>query len=208
MKWLVALIFVLTAVGCQSPRIFQDTVKDPVANLVSEDIKQAATYLDKTITTEMSPEADVVAYALSDRVGQPRKELTDSITISKKLKSARNDYNADIKNINKWLDKRQGTELEGTGLNVLGLGGLVMVVGLIVLLVLVPASIPLLIQLVQVIAGTSRAMISSTLKATTSAIEEYKNENPKAAKKLTDKLSVNLDSKEKELIRRAKSGKL
>ena len=206
----IPLIALLPGCGLvQSKRIFQDEVRAPVINTITEDVKAAAKYLDRELTPANAPAAtDAVADALSDRVGPPAAALAAPPQITTDLREAHNDLTHRRDDLNQWLHKRQGTELEGTGFSILGAGGFLLILALIPILLLVPALIPLVIQLVQTIAGTSRNVLKATLKSTTTAIDDWKKDHPDQAQKLLDKLSIKMDAREKTLIKRIKEGQL
>ncbi len=195
--------------GCsvlKEVRVFQDEVKKPIQDNVGEGIRQAASYLDREIAPEMG-DIDVVAGELSDRVGAPR-EKAEPAEIIRNLQSERADLLDERDDLNKWLDKRQGTELEGTGLNLTSIGGVAAIVGLIFLMVLVPTSIPLVFQIIQTIAGTSRKVVAGTVNGITKSIDEWGAENPDEMEKLMHRLRDNLGDKEEAVVRKAKSRKL
>ena len=173
---------------------------------MTEDIKQAADYLSKTV--EAPDEAQGVAIGLSQRVGSPKKPLSDAAAVSSALVKGNATYDKDLARLMKWLDNYEGAELEGTGLSVWGAGGGLVIIGIVVLCVLVPALIPLILQLVQIIAGTSRTVLKQTSASMVHAINEFKKDNPDAAKELTGILSKRMDSNSKTLIEKLKNGKI
>ena len=206
----VSIILILSAgcssVGLQSKRIFQDNVAAPVVKEVTEDIRQAADYLSKSV--EEPTEARGVAIDLSQRVGPPERSINAANDVSAALTKGNRAHENDLSDLMAWLDKREGTALEGTGLSVWGAGGFVVVLLIVVGCVLVPALIPLVIQLVQTIAGTSRAVLRQTGAAMVSAISEWEVENPTEAKELKALLSRKMDTKSKTIVKKLKAGQL
>lgn len=212
MKNRIALILLTLSVsgcstiGLQSKRIFQDEVRKPVIKEVDEDIKEAADYLAKEV--EEPQEAADVALVLSQRVGQPESVQTSPKAIKQALSKGNQNYQKDIDDLNKWLDKREGTELEGTGLSVWGTGGVLIIAALIAIVILVPAIIPLLLQVIRAIAGTSRKVTISTINSFKDGVDEFNSRNPKAAEELKEILSRRMDKKEKAIIKKSKSSDL
>lgn len=207
------LLAVLFSTGCstlgvQGPRVFQDSVKEPVRDLVTEDVKQASEYLAKNVDEETAPEAKEVAVSLSQRVGPPEKSEEDYLKIIADLRKERNDYEAEIRKLNRWLEKREGTDLEGTGLSVFGLGGGLIIVGVVALCVLVPALIPLVFQIIQIIAGTSRRVLKSTVEGTVDAVEEFRKKRPDAIEDLEDLLGRKMDRTSKQVVQKVKKRQL
>ena len=206
----VSIILILGAgcssVGLQSKRIFQDTVAAPVVKEVTEDIRQAADYLSKSV--EEPTEARGVAIDLSQRVGPPERPINAANDVSAALTKGNRSHEDDLADLMAWLDKREGTALEGTGLSLWGAGGFVVVLLIVVACVLVPALIPLVIQLVQAIAGTSRAVLRQTGAAMVSAISEWEVENPTEAEELKALLSRKMDTKSKTIVKKLKGGQL
>ena len=206
----VSIILILGAgcssVGLQSKRIFQDNVAAPVVKEVTEDIRQAADYLSKSV--EEPTEARGVAIDLSQRVGPPERPILAANDVSAALTKGNRAHENDLSDLMAWLDKREGTALEGTGLSVWGAGGFVVVLLIVVGCVLVPALIPLVIQLVQAIAGTSRAVLRQTGAAMVSAISEWETANPDEAEELKSILSRKMDTKSKTVIQKIKAGQL
>ena len=206
----VSIILILGAgcssVGLQSKRIFQDNVAAPVVKEVTEDIRQAADYLSKSV--EEPTEARGVAIDLSQRVGSPERPINAANDVSAALTKGNQAHEDDLADLMTWLDKREGTALEGTGLSLWGAGGFVVVLLIVVGCVLVPALIPLVIQLVQTIAGTSRAVLRQTGAAMVSAISEWEVENPTEAKELKALLSRKMDTKSKTIVKKLKAGQL
>ena len=206
----VSIILILGAgcssVGLQSKRIFQDNVAAPVVKEVTEDIRQAADYLSKSV--EEPTEARGVAIDLSQRVGPPERPILAANDVSAALTKGNQAHEDDLADLMTWLDKREGTALEGTGLSLWGAGGFVVVLLIVVACVLVPALIPLVIQLVQTIAGTSRAVLRQTGAAMVSAISEWEVENPTEAKELKALLSRKMDTKSKTIVKKLKAGQL
>jgi len=209
MKYLLFLTLLLTGcstVGLESKRIFQQEVREPVTKEVTEDIRQASDYLAKHV--EQPSVAKDVAIDLSQRVGQPERPLNEPEAVSSALTKGNTHYERDLSRLMSWLDKREGTALEGTGLSLWGAGGFVVVLLIVVACVLVPALIPLVIQLVQTIAGTSRAVLRQTGAAMVSAISEWEVENPTEAKELKALLSRKMDTKSKTIVKKLKAGQL
>jgi len=81
-----------------------------------------------------------------------------------------------------------------------------MIVVVLGLCILVPALIPLVFQLVQIIAGTSRAVLKQTSSAMVHAINDFKKENPEAAKELKGILSKRMDGNAKAVVKKIESG--
>ena len=206
----VSIILILGAgcssVGLQSKRIFQDNVAAPVVKEVTEDIRQAADYLSKSV--EEPTEARGVAIDLSQRVGSPERPIDAANDVSAALTKGNRAHQNDLADLMTWLDKREGTALEGTGLSVWGTGGFVVVLLIVVACVLMPALIPLVIQLVQTIAGTSRAVLKQTGAAMVSAISEWETENPTEAEELKEIMSRKMDTKSKTIVKKLKDGQL
>ena len=206
----VSIILTLAAgcssVGLQSKRIFQDNVAAPVVKEVTEDIRQAADYLSKSV--EEPTEARGVAIDLSQRVGSPERPINAANDVSAALTKGNRAHEKNLSDLMAWLDKREGTALEGTGLSLWGAGGFVVVLLIVVACVLVPALIPLVIQLVQTIAGTSRAVLRQTGAAMVSAISEWEVENQTEAKELKALLSRKMDTKSKSIVKKLKAGQL
>jgi len=209
MKYLLFLTLLLTGcstIGLESKRIFQQEVREPVTKEVTEDIRQAADYLSKSV--EQPAEAKGVAIDLSQRVGSPARPINAANDVSSALTKGNRAHEDDLADLMTWLDKREGTALEGTGLSLWGAGGFVVVLLIVVACVLVPALIPLVIQLVQTIAGTSRAVLRQTGAAMVSAISEWEVENPTEAKELKALLSRKMDTKSKTIVKKLKDGQL
>lgn len=190
--------------------MFQDQVKEPVDQIITEDIKQASKYLEEEITPDIHLEGSVVADALSDRVGLPKyyPNEPNPLKIEKSLNKERLNYERDLEKLNNWLVKREGTKLEGTGVSVFGVGGVSLIIIVILLCILFPAFIPIFINIVQMIMGTSRAIIKGATNNIVDAIEEYKKERPEEAKELLHKLSKNLDKEHKILVEKIKKKKV
>ena len=206
----VSIILILGAgcssVGLQSKRIFQDNVAAPVVKEVTEDIRQAADYLSKSV--EEPTEAKGVAIDLSQRVGPPERPINAANDVSAALTKGNQAHEDDLADLMTWLDKREGTALEGTGLSLWGAGGFVVVLLIVVACFVSPALILLVIRLVQTIAGTSRAVLKQTGAAMVSAISEWETENPTEAKELKALLSRKMDTKSKTILKKLKAGQL
>jgi len=194
------------SVGLQSKRIFQAEVPPPVIKKVEEDIKQASDYLARTV--EQPQEAAEVAITLSQRVGPPQAKQDNPAAIQASLRKGNASHEKAQDKSNEWLEERQGTKLEGTGLSIWGAGGGIIIVAVIALCFLVPALIPLVIQIVQTIAGTSRAVLSQTVHNIKDAVEEFNKDNPEAAEELKVILSKRMDAKNKAVIQKAKTNQL
>lgn len=176
MRLLLALI-TLTATGCVTTpnlRVGQDKVRPPVVDRVTEGIRQAADYLDTNVTD--GKEA-IVADALAERVGPPNVKLSSERMILNELRSDVKQYRKELKEINEWLAKRQGTKLENTGFNLAGPLGVLSVFLLIGILILFPALIPLVLQIVQLFLGEGRKHYRQALSATVDTIEELKSKH-------------------------------
>ena len=206
----VSIILVMSAgcssVGLQSKRIFQDTVAAPVVKEVTEDIRQAADYLSKAV--EQPAEAKGVAIDLSQRVGPPERPINAANDVSAALTKGNRAHEKNLSALMTWLDKREGTALEGTGLSLWGAGGFVVVLLIVVACLVSPALISLVIQLVQTIAGTSRAVLKQTGAAMVSAISEWETANPDGAEELKSILSRKMDTKSKTIVKKLKAGQL
>ena len=209
MKYLLFLTLLLTgcsSVGLQSKRIFQDNVAAPVVKEVTEDIRQAADYLSKAV--EQPAEAKGVAIDLSQRVGPPERPINAANDVSAALTKGNRSHEDDLADLMEWLDKREGTALEGTGLSLWGAGGFVVVLLIVAACLVSPALISLVIQFVQTIAGTSRAVLKQTGAAMVSAISEWETENPTEAEELKAILSRKMDAKSKAIVKKLKDGQL
>jgi hypothetical protein len=203
---LVLLMSGCASVGLESKRLFQDKVPEPAVKKVEEDIKVAADHLARHV--EEPQEAADVSFALSQRVGPPKAPNDSVEAVKSLLRKGSESYEKEVEENNKWLDKREGVKLEGTGLSVWGTGGLLVGVVALGVLILVPAFIPLAIQIVQVIAGTSRSVLTHTVTNIKDAVEEFNAKNPEAAEELKQILSKRMDAKEKAIIKKAKSNRL
>jgi hypothetical protein len=193
--------------GCstiESKRVFQRKVVEPVVKEVTEDIKQGVDYLAKNV--EEPVEAKTVAIDLAQRVGAPEKPLSAPTDVSKAITKGSVKYDKDVKKVMDWNGKWQGTALEGTGLSILGAGGFLIALIAVGLCILIPALIPLVFQLVQIIAGTSRAVLRQTATSMHSAIKDFEKENPDAAEELKHILSKKMDLKDKSIIKKIENG--
>lgn len=193
-----------STIGLQSKRVFQKEVREGVHKEVTEDIKQASEYLSKS--PDVKNGAKVVAVDLSSRVGLPERPLSDPANVTSELRKGEAEYQKDLAGLNRWLDKYQGTELEGTGLSLWGTGGIVIILVVIGLCILVPALIPLVINLIQIAAGTSRAVLKQTSTAMVHAINDFKRENPDAAEELKGYLSKRMDGNSKAIVKKIEGG--
>jgi hypothetical protein len=203
------LLSLMVMSGCgtmESKRIFQRKVVEPVVKEVTEDIKQGVDYLAKNV--EEPAEAKVVAIDLAQRVGAPEKPLSDPVEVSKAVTKGSVQYDRDVKEAMDWLKKNQGTKLEGTGLSILGTGGFVIVIAIVLLCVFVPVLSPLILNLIQIVAGTSRAVLKQTTTSIHSAIKEFNEKNPKAAEELKGILSRKMDLKSKTIIKKIDHGSI
>lgn len=202
MKYLLVIIFVFLSGCATSPfRVGQDTVRQPVRDVITEDIRQGADYLAREVNETPQKE---VAISLSQRVGSPDRPIDNPDRVQSNLAKGQKDYRDEIERLNAWLEKRAGVKLEGTGINLLGIGGIFLVIGIIIALILVPAFIPLFISIIRSITGAGYSTLKHTSRGIVKAIEEYKSENPSESKKLLEKVSKNLDEKDKILIEKFK----
>lgn len=197
----VAILFFLLLAGCATPnfRIGQDEVRQPVRPLITEDIRQASDFLAREINETPQKE---VAISLSQRVGPPEKPIDNPETVQRNLNRGHSQYAAQLEILNRWLERRAGTKLEGTGINLLGIGGLLIFVGVIVALILIPALIPIFISLIRNLMGVGYNTVKHTSKGIVKAIEDYKKVKPDEAKELLDRIRGNLDEKDKILVER------
>jgi len=86
-----------------------------VVKEVTEDIRQAADYLSKAV--EQPAEAKGVAIDLSQRVGSPERPILAANDVSAALTKGNRSHEDDLADLMTWLDNREGTALEGTGLS-------------------------------------------------------------------------------------------
>ena len=200
---ILLLLSLLFLSACTTPnfRVGQDQVRPPVRDVITEDIRQASDYLAREV--KEGPQKDV-AISLSQRVGAPERKIESPKRVQNNLARGEKNYRAEIERLNRWLERRAGTKLEGTGINLLGIGGVFLFIGLIVLLILVPSLIPMFVSIIRGISGAGYKTLKHTSRGVVKAIEEYKRDNPAEAKNLLDKVSKNLDEKDKILIEKLK----
>ena len=195
--FLIFIIISLSACTTPSFRINQDSVRQPVRDVITEDIRAASDYLAREVNEAPQKE---VAISLSQRVGGPERRIESPEIVQSSLAKGERDYRGEIERLNRWLERRAGTPLEGTGINLMGLGGFFLVGGVILLLILVPCLIPLVVSIFRGISGAGYKTLRHTSKGIIKAIEQHKRDDPQGAKKLLDQVRENLDERDKILV--------
>ena len=213
MKHLVAILLLVAVVyssgcaslGLRSERVLQKKVEQPVYDVITEDVKQASDYIAHESTES---EVKGVAIDLSQRVGAPETPLEDPAAVSDALAKGGGQYQSDLAKLNRHLERYGGRDIEGTGISIWGAGIGFLLIGAIVICVFLPAAVPLVFYLIRLVSGTSRRVLSETVKSVTTGIDEWGKQNPEAFRELKDSLSKRTDNAHKSVIQKARVGNL
>ena len=197
----IAALALLTGCSTLSFRVGQDEVRPPVHELITEDVRQGADWLAREVQEGPAHE---VALALTQRVGAPNRRVIDAERVQSNLAAGQRHYRAQLERLNRWLERRAGTPLEGTGINLVGVGGVLLLVGVVALCILVPALIPLFISIVRALTGAGYSTLKHTSKGIVKSIEAYKARKPEEANELLGEIGKNLDERDKILIEKLK----
>jgi hypothetical protein len=139
-----------------------------------------------------------VATPLSSSLGQPAK----TVTVKDKdaaIRSLQKSNLAIQKKADDWKAfalKYQGKDLEGTGINLSGIGGFVGLGTILALIIFVPGGFTVFLFIIR--------RLRSSLTQVAQSIEEYATKNPDGAKDLKTRLSSNLDRAEKSIVEEVK----
>lgn len=137
-----------------------------------------------------------MALALSQSLGLPQRAVTidDSQSVMRRMReeaAAMNEKNAKIRD---FLYENSGKEIEGTGIDLRGIGfgttGLVIVL----LCVFLPGFSSILFFIIRRLGATTKSLVSG--------IERFLNENPDAGSELKAYLSMRMDSADKARIQK------
>ena len=184
---IITFLFFLTS--CESVRIFEDRVPEPIRkNQIHLDKeKQGAYYLAVNAKNENKD----VANALSRSIGTPSKIEDNPKTIVESLFSFTSNYEGKISNLNQELETLQGKDIEGTGFNIMPYTSTLGIVVICILLVLFPSAITILFFILK----RTRNAFSNIVKG----VQEFTKNNPGNAKDLNEVLEKKMDRVEKAL---------
>lgn len=200
----IILISCLFLAGCQLPqwRVFQTKVPEPIVKgpRAVEVERQAADLLAKRI--EKPVELIPVAQRLSASLGLPEKPLEgDTANLApdtvKALEKELLRSQGELAALNKLLEKNEGKEVEGTGINIFGASFSLGVVAIVVLCIMFPP--------IGLVLWTIFKRLSGALTTTAKGISNYISENPEAGEKLKGYLAKTQDAAHKATIRNIKA---
>lgn len=206
----VALILTIVAMaGCSLPnwRVFQKKVDPKLAEKPPEQVeaeRRGAKYLSlRSIMLEPDVRQQLldihaVAEPLSASLGEPAAAVTaeDKDAV---IASLRKGILAEQKKAAAWksfAQKYAGKELEGTGVDLAGIGGGLGLLAIVAACVLVPGFGTLVLFVIRRLRGTVQQMAQS--------VEEYAVQHPEAAGALKERFSAVMDSAHKQIIKREK----
>lgn len=181
-------------------RVAQKKTPDPVVVTPAqrEAWRQGADYLEKTVK---EPEDSVaVAGALSDSLGAPEYPSEDPVYVQDNLYSVYKTEQRKYRGVNEFLEKYQGTKLEGTGINLAAPISVSGVFIIIALCVFVPGFAGFAFWVIRRVFATTRGALGATIQA----VEDYKTEHPAEAQDLLMQLSKRMDGTHKSLVRKLK----
>lgn len=205
MKNLISVFFILLLTACTVPqwRVAQAKVPEPLQKPAKqvEGERQAADFVARTITAPA--ETIPVAQKLSASLGVPDKPIvaTDlnqgrDEALLALLKGMQQQQDA-LAKLNAQLAKYEGKKIEGTGVNVFGFAVSLPVLGMIALCIFCPGAIGVLFWLLKKARGA--------LTATVQGVQNFKEENPQAAKAINTALNGAQDEAHKLLVKKIKS---
>lgn len=200
-------VFVLLALltGCSAPqwRVGQKTVPTDTGPTpaVVEAQRQGAKFIErKSAVPEANPAKQLaaihaVAQPLSRSLGEPAKPIADDDTrrIIEGLERATIEAQAKADRWREFARKYAGTPLEGTGVNLAGPTGILMLIAVIAFCIAFPPVAYLLLRALPLLWGFFRS--------TTSAISEFTASNPYEGERLKMTLSRKMDAAHKRLVR-------
>lgn len=203
----VFALFLLTACGLPSLRVGQAKIDPKLAEKPPEQIeaeRQGADYIEQK---SAAPEPDAmkqlqdihqVAGPLSASLGEPKKKVTveDKDAIIASLKKG---LLAEQKKAEAWKSfarKYAGKELEGTGVDLAGIGGGFGLLAIIAACIFVPGFGTLVLFVIKRLRGTVQQVAQG--------VEEYAAEHPEEADNLKKFLSAKMDSAHKAIVQREK----
>lgn len=197
------LIFVMTACTVPQWRVAQAKVPEPLQKPAKqvEGERQAADLIARTVR---EPEQIIpVAQKLSASLGAPDKPITTTDLDKARdeallalLKGMQQQQDA-LAKLNAQLAKYEGKKIEGTGVNVFGFAVSLPVLGVIALCIFCPGAIGVLFWLLKKARGA--------LAATVQGVQDFKKENPQAAKTINIALDGAQDKAHKLLVKKIKS---
>lgn len=201
----VCLVALLS--GCVSPpeiRLFEKQVPEAPEQSPEkvEAERQAAYYMASKL--EQPVELKPLAYDLSTSLGVPEKSvdleaplLEESERLRALLRRGQVLTRRDYEQFQTALSRYEGKTIEGTGWNVTGPTGLLMVVGLIAFAVLVPGGFTFLWFIFKRVRNTGQQLVEG--------IMEFEKERPKEFGKMKSYLSRKMDKPAKQWVRKEKA---
>lgn len=192
-KW--GCILILLA-GCSNLEIGRKSVPSPV--LKSEKQKEAekvgADFLARKV--EKPDEAKQVAVNLSTSLGTPKKIEDDPEKVIRALRENIQKQQSDINKLNEELEAFKGKKIDGTGINVTGIGLSGSVIALIVLCILFP---PVLTVVFFIIKNLKR-----TIECLVTGVQDLIERDPNAGRDFLGSMSRRMDTKQKGIVKTAK----
>lgn len=176
-KLLLAILAALCLPGCLSMpelRVGQRETPEPltVTPAQREAWRQGADYAARTAAGPV--ETVYVLDALTSSLGAPVEPSDDPDRIAAALLEAYRRQEADRARLNAFLDRYQGTKLEGTGFNLAAPAGLLAGAAVVAVLVLVPGAASLAFM----VGRRGARLAGQTLAATVRAIDDFKAAAP------------------------------
>lgn len=200
MKRLFFISLILLLSGCRLPEIRIGQAEVPAPLTVTperlEAYRQGADYVAKTI--ESPVETVYVADELSSSLGAPKRPLDNVEDVVESLRKAYKDQEEEIESLNRKLERLQGKDIEGTGVDILPFGGGIGFIALIAAIILVPGFGTFVFWIIRKAFTNTRGAFKSTIRA----IEDFKKEKPSEASALLNYLSKHQDSIHKDIVRR------
>lgn len=201
------LLILLILAGCSLPqwRIFQKKVDGKAAETPKAQVegqKTAASYIAKrTASPVADPAAAVadvhdVAASLSASLGEPDKPVALADR-EKVIGSLRAGLRAKEDQLDAWKAfgrKYAGTPLEGTGVNIAGPAGLLVMAGIVAACIACPALGYCLLRVIPLLWGF--------FTRTTAAVADLAKSHPEAADALKANLAARMDEAHKKLVAR------
>ena len=208
----VILLFVLALPGCSllpEMRVFQKKVPadmslKPPAQVEGE--KRGAAFIRAVSTPPVADPAQAVAAiypvatALSGSLGEPAKPVTvaDQDAIITSLRQGLAAKDAQIEKWRQFGRKYAGAELEGTGIDVAGPTGLLILAAIVAACIFLPGFAYLAMRVVP--------LLWSALRQTAVGIESFAKENVEAGATLkADYLARKMDNAPKKLVKNLKT---
>lgn len=203
---LASILSGCSSLGLQSKRVFQKETPKPVLDVVTEPMREAAAFVAEEV--EQPAEAKKVATELSQRMGLPETPVDNALEISAALHYDQKSQNKKEAKLDKFLDKYQGFELEGTGLSIWGLGSSVVIILLIGLVVVFPPALQLIFYIYKRVKGTSTKIVREALKDVSMTMDEFMADHPEMVDDLKGRFSRRMDASSKNVIRLARKGSI